>query len=100
MAYFLVTRGWGPAWDPERPRRAQDGWDEHAAFMDGLAARGTVLLGGPVGDDVDVGDALLVVSADDDAAVHAALAPDPWSGTLLTTKSVQRWSLWLRAPGS
>jgi uncharacterized protein YciI len=66
--------------------------------MDGLADRGTVLLGGPLGDDVDSGDALLVVSAEDEKAVRATLAPDPWHETVLTIKSVERWSLWLRSP--
>ena len=47
--YFLVKHVPGPAWDPARPRREQDGWDEHAAFMDGLVAEGVIVLGGPVG---------------------------------------------------
>ncbi|MGH3095143.1 MAG: hypothetical protein ACRDMV_03985 [Streptosporangiales bacterium] len=66
--------------------------------MDMLTERGTVLLGGPVGDDVDSGDALLVVSADDEDAVRATLAPDPWHDTVLTIKNVECWSLWLRPP--
>ena len=66
--------------------------------MEALVDKGTILLGGPVGDDVDAGDALLVVAADDEAAVHAALAGDPWLGTVLAITSVQRWSLWLRSP--
>ncbi len=97
MTYYLVTQGWGPAYDPSRPRRAQDGFTEHAAFMDALVEQGTVLLGGPLGDDVDTGDALLVLAVDDEAAVRAALAADPWLDNLLTIKSVQRWSLWLRS---
>ncbi|MHB1509664.1 MAG: YciI family protein [Acidimicrobiales bacterium] len=96
MAYYLVTEGHGPAWEDDRPRRAQDGFAEHAAFMEALVDTGTVLLGGPVGDDVDAGDALLVVAADGEAAVHTALAGDPWLGTVLTITSVERWSLWLR----
>jgi selenocysteine-specific translation elongation factor len=44
--------------------------------MDGLAERGTVLLGGPLGGDVNTGDVLLVVSADDEATVRAPAA-DP-----------------------
>ncbi|MHB1987301.1 MAG: YciI family protein [Acidimicrobiales bacterium] len=97
MAYYLVSEGHGPAWEQDRPRRTQDGFDEHAAFMDALVDQGTILLGGPVGDDVDAGDALLVVAADDEAAVHAALAGDPWLGTVLTITSVELWSLWLRS---
>jgi uncharacterized protein YciI len=90
-------QGRGPTWDRTRPRRAQDGWAEHAAFMDALAERGTVLLGGPLGDDVNTGDVLLVASADDEATVRAALAADPRNGAVLTIKSVERWSLWLRS---
>lgn len=98
MTYYLVRQGHGPAWQAGRPRRAQDGWEEHAAFMDALAERGVVLLGGPVGDDLDSGDAVLVVAADDASAVSAALAGDPWAGTVVTTRSVERWTLWLRSP--
>jgi hypothetical protein len=98
MALFLVRRSYGPARDPNRSRRAQDGWNEHAAFMDALTERGTVLLGGPVGNDLDSGDAMLVVAAEDEDAVRAALTPDPWHDTVLVIKGVERWTLWLRAP--
>ena len=98
VGYYLVTESHGPAWDAGCPRRAQEGFHEHAAFMDALVDEGTILLGGPVGDDVDTGDALLVVAADNEAAVHAALAADPWQGTVLSTTRVQLWSLWLRPP--
>ncbi len=97
MAYYLVSEGRGPAWDQDRPRRTQNGFDKHAAFMDALVDDGTILLGGPVGDDVDTGEALLLVAAEDEAAAHAALAGDPWLGTVLTITSIQRWSLWLRS---
>jgi len=97
VAYYLVSEGHGPAWEQDSPRRTQDGFDEHAAFMDTLVDRGTILLGGPVGDDVDAGEALLVVVADDEDAVHAALADDPWLGTVLNITSVELWSLWLRS---
>jgi uncharacterized protein YciI len=96
MAYFLVTVGHGPAWDPGRPRRAQDGFDRHAAVLDSLVADGTILLGGPLGEDVDTGDALLVVRAEDAADARAALAQDLWLGTVLTIKGVDRWTLWLK----
>jgi hypothetical protein len=97
IALYQVRYDRGPAWHHGQPRRAQDGWVEHAIFMDALAERGTVLLGGPLGDD-DTGDALLVVSGANEDAVRSALATDPWNGTVLTIKSVQRWSLWLRSP--
>jgi hypothetical protein len=49
MPRFAVTRVRGPEWDPARSMREQDGWDAHATFMDGLAADGFVVLGGPLG---------------------------------------------------
>ena len=36
MANFAVRLVHGPCWDPSRPIREQDGWDEHATFMDEL----------------------------------------------------------------
>jgi hypothetical protein len=49
--YFALVRRPGPAWDLGRPMREQDGWAEHAAFMDALAEEGFIVLGGPVGDE-------------------------------------------------
>jgi len=40
-AYFLVERAKGSAWDHSRLRREQDGWAEHAAFMDALSEQGS-----------------------------------------------------------
>jgi hypothetical protein len=50
VTYYAVTRERGPNWDPARPMREQDGWDDHAAFMDALAEEGFVVLGGPLGE--------------------------------------------------
>lgn len=93
--YYLVERAPGPRWDSARPRREQDGWDAHAAFMDGLAADGFVVLGGPVGEgDGDV--ALLVVDAAGEEEVRARLAEDPWPDEMLTTTSIRPWTVLLR----
>ena len=74
--YYLVERAQGPAWDHSRGRREQVGWDQHAAFMDALAEEGFVVLGGPVGEG-DGENVLLVITADDEATIHARLAEDP-----------------------
>jgi uncharacterized protein len=95
MAFFVVRETCGPAWDCSRPRREQDGWDEHAAFMDALLEDGFVFLGGPTGDP-DSGDPLLVVEAEDEAAVRSRLADDPWMDTVLTVRSVEPWTVFLR----
>jgi uncharacterized protein YciI len=95
--YWLVERGKGPEWDHSRRRREQAGWDEHAAFMDGLAEQGFVVLGGPIGEG-DGENTLLVVDAEDEATVRARLDEDPWPLELLTIVSIRPWSVWLRAP--
>ena len=93
MANFAVRLAHGPGWDPARPIRSQDGWDEHAAFMDGLVDDGFIVLGGPVGN----GDqSLHVVEAADENDVRARLAADPWAeGRLLELASIETWALWL-----
>ena len=98
MGLFLVKRERGPAWDHSRVRREQDGWDEHAAFMDGLTAEGFVVLGGPVGEG-DGRGALLVVEAGSEAEIRARLADDPWGEEMLVTRSIEPWTVLLRAPG-
>lgn len=93
MAVFAVTEVSGPSWDASRPRREQEAWDEHAAFMDGLLADGFVLLGGPVGDGERV---LLVVEAADEREVEARFAEDPWLPMgILRIATIERWTIWL-----
>jgi len=94
--YYLVKRARGSAWDHSRRRRDQAGWDEHAAFMDALTDEGVVILGGPVGEG-DGEDVLLVVDVENEAEIRARLADDPWGHDMLTIKSVEPWSVWLRA---
>jgi len=88
---FAVTRTRGPAWAPSRPLEAQDDWAGHAAFMNGLAAQGFVVLGGPLEGTPDV---LLIVRAGDEAEVRSRLAADPWSASdLLRVVRVVPWTL-------
>jgi len=92
---FVVENAKGPDYDRSRARREQDGWDEHAAFMDRLVEEGTIVIGGPVGD-VDEGErTLLVVRAQDERAARAAFEGDPWFGTVLSLVRVEPWTLWL-----
>ena len=94
---FAVRLQRGGPWDWSRDLREQDGWDEHAAFMDALVEEGLIVLGGPVGD-VEKGPALLVFDSGSEADVRARLADDPWMDTILTVESVQPWTIWLRRP--
>jgi predicted enzyme related to lactoylglutathione lyase/uncharacterized protein YciI len=99
MGYFAVRLGHGPGWDTRRPIREQDGWDEHAAFMDGLVDDGFLIVGGPVSDGEET--LHLVVAADEDE-IRERLASDPWAvADLLRVGTIEPWSLWLdgrRAP--
>jgi len=93
---FAVILEHADAWDTSRGMREQDGWDEHAAFMDALVDDDFVVLGGPLGDGLRV---LLVVEADAEDAVEARLAADPWwSMGLLRLADIQTWQVLLSAP--
>src|SRR6266581_8693256 len=97
MANFAVRLVHGPNWDPRRPIRGQDGWDEHAAFMDGLVDDGFIILGGPVGDGEQT---LHAVEAADEDEIRTRLALDPWaSAGLLRVGPIERWALWLDGRG-
>ena len=90
MAYFVVLRRTGPAWDPAVPLEQQSGWDAHAAFMDALVDDGFVVLGGPLADEVRV---VLAVEAPSEDAVRATLARDPWHGSHLVIDAVDAWTI-------
>ena len=70
---FAVINTRGPNWDDAKPMEEQVDWRGHADFMNGLAAEGFVLLGGPFTGTRDV---LLIVRAEDKQEVEARLAPD------------------------
>ena len=93
MPLYAVRRRRGGPWDWSRGLREQEGWDEHAAFMDALVAEGVILLGGPLDGDRDV---LLIVEAGSEAEVHERLAADSWTqdGKLETT-AVEEWTVLL-----
>jgi hypothetical protein len=82
----------GPSWDPGLERRKQVLWDEHAAYMDELAAAGTVVVAGPAGDGDEV---LAVYDAPDEDTLRAILDKDPWTNTVLNIDSIVPWSIWV-----
>jgi uncharacterized protein YciI len=93
MANFAVRLVHGPGWDPSRPIREQDGWDAHAAFMDGLVDDGFIILGGPVGNGEQT---LHVVEAAGQDDIRTRLGQDPWaSAGLLEVGTIEPWALWL-----
>jgi uncharacterized protein YciI len=101
MSNFAVQMRHGPRWDPARGTREQDGWDEHAAFMDALLAEGFVVFGGPTGWPAGSDGALLAVEAADEQAIRDRLAADPWAPAgLLHVASLEPWPLWLDSRAS
>ena len=91
MAMFhVVVRRSGPEYDLSRPLEEQSGWDEHAAFMDGLVERGFIVLGGPLADEQRVVHA---VEAESEDEIRETLARDPWSGSHLVVDSIAPWTI-------
>jgi uncharacterized protein len=71
----------------------QQGWAEHAAFMNALAGDGFVILGGPLGDGRSI---LLIVNAESEEAIRARLAADPWTPMqLLRIARIEPWRILL-----
>jgi hypothetical protein len=90
---FAVIREGGPRWDHARPSHEQDAWDEHLAFMGGLAESGFVVLGGWLAGGPKT---LLVVDAYDEADVRRRFEGDPYTAMeLLTITSVEPWEVLL-----
>jgi uncharacterized protein YciI len=93
MATFAVRLVHGPGWDSSRQIRDQEGWTQHAAFMDGLVAEGFIILGGPVGGGEET---LHVIEAADEIEVRARLVADLWAQAgLLRVGTIEPWALWL-----
>jgi uncharacterized protein len=90
---FAVIREGGARWDYARPAHEQGAWDEHLAFMGGLAESGFVVLGGWLTGGPKT---LLVVEAHDEAAVRRRFEDDPYAAMeLLEIASVEPWEVLL-----
>jgi len=88
---FAVIRTRGAAWDGAQPLEGQRDWAGHAAFMNGLAKEGFVVLGGPLDGTPDV---LLVIRAKSSDEILARLAGDPWTTMdLLRVSRITPWNL-------
>lgn len=102
MARWIVRLRRGGPYDFGRRLREQNGFAEHAAFMDTLVEEGFLLLGGPLGTPPDGDtDTLHVVEAESEEAIRERWAADPWArdGTL-SVVSVERWTVLLDGLGA
>jgi uncharacterized protein len=90
---FAVIREGGARWDHAKQPQEQNAWDEHLAFMGGLAESGFVVLGGWL---ADAPRTLLVVDAHDEAEVRGRFEDDPYTAMeMLSITSVEPWELLL-----
>ena len=94
---FAVRVQRGGPWDWERDLREQNGFDEHARFMDALVDEGFIVLGGPLEGGRDV---LHAISAPSEEAVRERLGEDNWARNgMLTIKSIEPWEILLDGRG-
>jgi hypothetical protein len=91
--YFAVREIRGGPWDFSRDLREQDGWEEHARFMDALVDDGFIVLGGPLAGDREI---LHAVCADSEAEVRERFAADNWiQDGHLTLGAIEAWTILL-----
>ncbi len=91
--FFAVRLERGGPWDWSRGLREQEGFEEHAAFMDGLVADGFIVLGGPIAPGREV---LHAISAESEADVRGRLARDNWHRNgMLRITAIERWEILL-----
>jgi len=91
--FLVVLRRSGPEYDHSRPLEQQSGWEEHAAFMDGLVEDGFIVLGGVLADELRTAHA---VEAGSEEEIRERLAQDPWSGSHLVVDSIDGWTIRLQ----
>ena len=91
MARYLIRVERGGPWDWSRDMRKQDGWDDHAAYMDGIFEEGFLLLAGPVEGKKET---IWVVEAESEDDIRRRMAEDPWAANgMLTPIRIERWDI-------
>jgi uncharacterized protein len=82
----------GPTWR-SGPIREQEGWDEHALFVDELVAEGKFVMGGPFSDNS--GSLILFegISADE---ARAVMDTDPFvANGVFVVEDVRDWTVFV-----
>ena len=97
MFFAVRLERCGP-WDWSRDLHEQDGFAEHARFMDSLVDEGFIVLGGPLQSGREV---LHAISAPSEEAIRQHLAEDNWARNgMLTVKSIEAWTILLDGRGN
>jgi uncharacterized protein YciI len=88
---FVLRLERGGPWDWSRDMREQDGWDDHAQFMDDLVDQGKIILGGPLEGDRET---MHIIQAESEQAVLDLFETDPWwVNGMLKPVRVERWTI-------
>jgi uncharacterized protein YciI len=83
----MIRKGveWG-----EGPPESQAGWDEHAAWIDALVDRGTIVMGGPYSDN---SGAMLILEGLSTDEAELLLATDPFvQNGVFVVVDVREWT--------
>jgi hypothetical protein len=97
VPFFAVRLEHTGPWNFAQGLREQEGWDEHAAFMDDLVEQGFIVLGGPLSER----EILHAIRADSEQAVRDRLAQDNWAANgMLTITSIEPWTILLDGLGA
>lgn len=91
--FFAVRLERGGPWDWSRDLRQQDGFAEHARYMDVLVEDGFIVLGGPIADDREI---LHAIDASSEQEIRDRLAEDNWAQNgMLRILSIEPWTVLL-----
>jgi hypothetical protein len=94
---FAVTLQRGGPWDWSRGLREQEGFADHAQFMDALVDDGFIVLGGPLEGDREI---LHAIRAGSEEEVRSRLAADCWhQNGMLSITSIRTWTVLLDGLG-
>jgi hypothetical protein len=97
VPFFAVRLEHAGPWNFAKGLREQEGWDEHAAFMDDLVGQGFIVLGGPLSER----EILHAIRADSEREVRDRLAQDNWAANgMLTITSIEPWTVLLDGLGA
>ena len=89
---MLVRFRAGPTWTSGTPED-QPGWEAHAAFVDRLVARGTMVMGGPFADYS--GSLILLENVTEDEA-RDLVAGDPFiANGVFVLEDVRAWNVYV-----
>jgi uncharacterized protein YciI len=82
----------GPTWKGGPPED-QPGWDEHAAFVDGLIERRTFVMGGPF---ADYSGSMSLLEGVSEAEARELVAGDPFvANGVFVVEDVQAWNVYV-----